>query len=235
MCTCARAGVSTPRHTTPHHPTPPQRHNTYTKTHQNNDTHGIDTYIAYTLYTRKVLVQARRIWSRFDVSLILMGVIVLTLTVLCLVTSTSQGPNLLSKHGPISLIVGLFASLASVVRPLQSLLSASEDSVMTMSHEAVFLFLTGSLTMLLIRGVISGVSRIDTTAVVARTRWSWSWNWGLGLVLALMYVSAPGSDSFTIWEDHLTVYLLQTFGFYNLALALSVKESESRWKIVQLS
>lgn len=195
----------------------------------------IDTYIAYTLYTKKVLVQARRIWSRFDVSLIIMGIVVLTLTVLCLIATISQGPGLLYTHGPISLGTGLVSSLGSVVlRPVQTVLSVSEDSVMMAHHEALFMFLVGGLGMLLIRAVISGFSSLASFDVTS-VRKVWSNNVCLGLLLSLMYIAAPGSDSFTIWEDHLTVYLLQTFGVYNLIMAVSVKESEARWEIVRNS
>ncbi|KAJ3288525.1 mannose-ethanolamine phosphotransferase gpi13, partial [Borealophlyctis nickersoniae] len=189
----------------------------------------LDVYLRYVTFTRRALIAARRIWARFDVPLIVMGSIVLSLAVLSLAVYRMVN---WSRNLPVSRfallaggLVGIGASTTGTVRRAVRAVDRTGDSAMTVVHEAVFSILVGMVLAYLLSAVVQLFISRRTT--VSTAKWV-SPSTLLGLLLFVLNIIIPASDSFTVNEDSITVYLLQAFGLFNFTRALGLRNQKAR-------
>ncbi|KAI8807222.1 hypothetical protein BJ742DRAFT_813840 [Cladochytrium replicatum] len=190
---------------------------------------------AYIYFTRTTLAKARRVWAQFDLVLMGAGVVVLALSLVlsvALVTSSTwarieEVPVLsflqFAGFGATLGITGLFGS---IVRSL----CRSIDSAFTRVHEALFFCAVGFAISFLVwvvrvSPITSHSKSLEFLKSFLRGQWEVTniqnaWNWGTGILLLVLHATSPASDSYTIWEERTTVFILQTFGFLNLIRGL---------------
>jgi phosphatidylinositol glycan class O len=200
---------------------------------ENYEDNLMNLYLDYIIYSRKALTSARKIWARFDVPLIIMGILILILAGIIFTSSFALNLSLakvLNEQRRKILLSGFVCSFAGGSQSFRQFMSSSlqEDAAQSWYHQASFLGVLGSLFAIffyLIRD--SG------------TRWKFNLPSQspnsisiLSSVLCLMYIITPASDSFTVYEDSSTLYLLQTFGLFNILYSLSLKQVLNRDKII---
>lgn len=197
--------------------------------------HLIRSYILYTIYTRKALTSARKIWARFDVTLIMMGVTILISASVIFVASfffNLSLENFLKEYSTKIGISGLLFSLAGCSSYYNRVMSSyiEEDAAQTWYHQASFLGTIGSL--------------LSICFYLYKTKNRWSFHLTsqtskmmsiLSSILCIMYLISPASDSYTVYEDSSTLYLSQLFAVFNILYSFSLKQSSSRDKIISHS
>ncbi|KAI8614288.1 alkaline-phosphatase-like protein, partial [Chytriomyces sp. MP71] len=158
-------------------------------------------YIQYMKFTRMSLMSARRVWARFDVPLIILGVGTFAVTIAfgCFVTwrwwITAGGFSVLSMAAFVGL--GL----------LGAALAPSTDVV---------------------KRVMGGTHRYAVKMKHSSYRWINLTQWILAISLLASWVGVPASDSFTIYEESVTLHLLQTFGVFIIFIAFNAKRTDAR-------
>ncbi|KAJ3214331.1 mannose-ethanolamine phosphotransferase gpi13 [Dinochytrium kinnereticum] len=223
-----------------------------------------DTYFKYVVFMRKALVAARRIWARFDVPLIVMGVSVLALSVLCAIVFALLDwlsvKDLLSLRGGflnefrvshVAFLGGLVGGAAvgvftgTVKWVIGALASSGEDSVLSKQHEVAF---GGAMTAMLAYLVASFVEFALACRVWKRDLPihrpvpaitlaipGTAANMFIAVLLLVLHMVIPASNSFTIHEESVTAYLLQFFGLFTLSSSLSARNNEARGSLLMHS
>jgi phosphatidylinositol glycan class O len=193
----------------------------------------IQSFLDYTIYSRKALTSARKIWARFDVTLILMGVFILVSTTIIFASSFAFNlsiADILRQEYSKIFISGVLFSLIGWSKYFKQLISAyvEEDAAQSWYHHAAFLGTLGALLNIWLL-VYSSASK----------RWGFKWISQspnmlsvLSSVIGLMYIVSPASDSFTVYEDSSTLYLLQSFALFNILYSFSIKNVIYRNKII---
>ena len=192
----------------------------------------IDVVAAYTVYTRLALVSARKIWARFDVVLILEGVILLISTLIVLILFVISDANIsgVGSLGFIGLVTAVGSGLGGSGWGIEWSTLGGEDSALQPHHQSLFLGVLGLLISVLLCVFSSVFNRVR--------KWPWKGvdrNVVLGCILLAMYVGSAGSDSFTVYEDGLSLHLLQTLGLVHLFWSLSFKSAQQRDGMIQKS
>lgn len=206
------------------------------KSSENYEDNLISSYLEYTIYSRKALTSARKIWARFDVTLIIMGIFILISTAIIFATSFFLNLSLslfLKEYGTKIVVSGFVFSLAGDSKYFRQFMSSyvEEDAAQTWYHQASFLGTIGALLSICIYLIYN-----------TRNRWSFKLTSQtpnmlsiLSSVLCFMYLISPASDSFTVYEDSSTLYLLQTFTLFNILCSFSLKQASNRDKIISHS
>ncbi|ORY43061.1 hypothetical protein BCR33DRAFT_851285 [Rhizoclosmatium globosum] len=190
-------------------------------------------YIEYMKFMRKSLMSARRVWARFDVPLIIVGIVTFLTTILfsCFVAFIWwRNDGEISSASMISFLLGgisggSLASLTTLVKDFVALLPSDEvDSVLTPTHEILFLASISAMGAFVVTSLLE-IFRKKKIPSFSVTKNSTYWSqWFVGLLLLVLWVGVPASDSFTIYEESVTVHLLQFFGIYMIILALNAKK-----------
>ncbi|KAJ3399859.1 mannose-ethanolamine phosphotransferase gpi13 [Chytriomyces hyalinus] len=197
-------------------------------------------YIQYMKFMRQSLKAARRVWARFDVPLILLGIfsflgsIVLSGWAIYVWWTNGGNYSMLSVVAlGISGLVGVvIAPMTGIVDNFIKILpSDTVASVLTPTHERIFLgsvFAVLGFILASLPNVLSSNASPIRKAFNART----GPQWVLTILLLAAWVGVPASDSFTIYEESVTLHLLQTFGLCTFIASLSVSENERRSKLL---
>ncbi|KAI9006224.1 hypothetical protein BC832DRAFT_523193, partial [Gaertneriomyces semiglobifer] len=187
-----------------------------------------DVFLKYVRFTRGALTAARRIWSRFDVGLIMMGSVVLVLSWGCVVAY-----SIASVSPPVWVplmggFLGLGMSAGGLVTRMFDVYSEEQEMDtqrqvkehlfgFTVGSMAVYLLSTGFYTILNRTRGLHRTSRLVNIPLVAV----------IPVLLVVLHTVLPASDSFTIYEDNITAYLLQTLGCVSLILAFTVARDDA--------
>ncbi|KAJ3117974.1 mannose-ethanolamine phosphotransferase gpi13 [Phlyctochytrium bullatum] len=221
-----------------------------------------DAYFNYVLFTRQALVAARRIWARFDIPLIVMGIIILVLSVVSSIAFALSDWSIMSfslaNSSTQSFAFGLRpsfygflagfaggASLGYFTNVAKAFISAlpidSEDSVLNKLHEVLFsAALTAQVCYLVIafyetrRFVRKSTKPLEQSPTAAFTLGVFA-NLFLGILLLILYAVVPASNSFTIHDESVTAYLLQGFGAFTLSASFSAENDEARGSLIMHS
>ncbi|KAH6599695.1 hypothetical protein BASA50_002831 [Batrachochytrium salamandrivorans] len=197
----------------------------------------IACYVAYTHYTRSTLIIARKIWSRFESVLMVMGVMLIllgiTVTIGLVVRCVGYGslslaavyirPAHLAGSFAVSGLVGFAGLIGIATHPNEDPLTL----ILHSGHEVLFFGVLGLIAALAsqiysLPCIVDSISpSIDITpsklnryrSVISVTN-QW-WPATIGLTLFVMYISCVGSDSFTIFEDHVLLHFLQLYSVVN--------------------
>ncbi|KAI9094717.1 hypothetical protein DFS34DRAFT_628782 [Phlyctochytrium arcticum] len=196
-----------------------------------------ELYLQYTRFTRRALVAARKIWARFDVPIIVLGAIISTLAFLSTLLF-----RLFQWNGETSIpwigsllggVVGTLLSVTDVLHPVLAYFETSGESTLSKHHEILFAtaggFMLAYILSTLPKMLVSGEVNVSRLAQRPSAQLL------LALTLFVLHIAIPGSDSFTIHEDSITVYLLQAFGFMNLLWAVAVDRDAARDKLIGLA
>ena len=152
-------------------------------------------------YQREVLRVCRSLWARFDVSSMVIGIAILvSSTIILLVSSRSSG--IWDDSPRLSLnniyFLGLLGACTSILRSPQEPVDFINGALLGYSAGSIL-----GLTLWLIRA-----STRPFRTLPSMTFWGW-----LSLVMTLAPAAGFASNSYTIWEDEILLYLLSSFGF----------------------
>ncbi|KAJ3073194.1 mannose-ethanolamine phosphotransferase gpi13 [Podochytrium sp. JEL0797] len=203
-----------------------------------------EMYIEYMKFMRKSLMSARRVWARFDVPIIIVGVATFLVAVLfgCFVVFVWwRNEGGISTASIVSFFGGgaagaMVAAWTTAVKAFVRLLPSDEvDSVLTPTHEIIFLASIFAMAGFVLASVAEMVIKPKKPTAAAslspNTNLSLM-NGFLGLLLLILWIGVPASDSFTIYEESVTIHLLQAFGFYMTLVALNARSSKTRNKML---
>ncbi|KAJ3309011.1 mannose-ethanolamine phosphotransferase gpi13 [Boothiomyces sp. JEL0838] len=171
----------------------------------------ISTIIAYTHFLRQTLLVARNIWSRFEPTLMIMGILVLILSFLVSLAMYFKKVDLKKP-----LIIGAFSSLVGLFSPIRSIYYPGLDAdALTIKpvHEMLF-FATFSFCIAIFFNMKS--IQFDLLSKYSL----------LGMVIVLLYVSCVGSDSFTIFEDFAILHFIQFIHVAMLYMSFNLKSQK---------
>ncbi|TPX66621.1 hypothetical protein SpCBS45565_g04325 [Spizellomyces sp. 'palustris'] len=194
-----------------------------------------DVYRQYVTFTRRTLVAARKIWARFDVPLIVLGSVAVTLAFVSVVVyaRVHWASDVTPMYSVIGLgaISGILLVATGGVRKWLVNLEDTGDSALNPYHETAFAISAGVLVTYLLSTLVQCCYRMTKRGVLAII----STNTLLGLFLLALHTLVAASDSFTIHEDAVTVYLLQAFGFINLLWSFGLDSDTARDSLVKYS
>ncbi|TPX39449.1 hypothetical protein SeMB42_g04213 [Synchytrium endobioticum] len=173
-------------------------------------------YQKYLRYTSSILFAAKQIWARFDIPMIVMGLALLGMTVMCTALYAWVGAG--HEDSVPFMWMGIGSVLGcgiGVSRVVKHAIGTQGDSAMTIYHQIIFMASIGCLLPLLV-WVLRRLSRQSLHL---------QWPSIAGLALSSLYVVSLGSDSYTVWEDSVTLYLTQTGWLLSLAAALTIRHN----------
>ncbi|KAL2913648.1 mannose-ethanolamine phosphotransferase gpi13 [Polyrhizophydium stewartii] len=196
----------------------------------------VDVYLQYMRYTRTTLVMARKIWARFDTVLIVMGCTVIVLGIgaavgVWLAATRADGP--LPSLGMLaaSFAGGSLVGLPGVVRRVAYPDEDPVTLIMKTHHEMVFFGAVAVLVAMVV-SVVRAARRTTTKKTEAAPACI-AWSGTTGVVLFALYVCCAGSDSFTIYEDHVVHHFVQAYAVVTaLRAMMQVADTRLRRGIV---
>ncbi|KAJ3016553.1 mannose-ethanolamine phosphotransferase gpi13, partial [Thoreauomyces humboldtii] len=191
-------------------------------------------YLEYMKYNRRTLVAARKMWARFDNTLIVLGGLVLLLTFASMLTYIAVHVGVLAPSPPywimaVGTLVGSGLARAGVLARLLAIVEDTGDSALGPVHELVFGSAFGLTVSYLLAMWVENTSQARIVALPTPKV-------AFVLVLYLIHTVVPASDNLTLGEDNLTTWLLYAFGMVNFVGSyLMVKGNETRDRLVTLS
>jgi phosphatidylinositol glycan class O len=181
----------------------------------------ISAYLEFAKYLRQSLVIARGIWSVFDFVLITLGSIVLILSAICIIlysVKALRSPPFMTllKSGLFGMFVGSF----QLIRNLAYTDQAAETIALTRMIESLFFGI-----VLLLARLLVWQSSYPLHKPNLKTE-------HMSILMLILYFSCVGSDSYTIFEDHVVLYLMQTI--HAIMFWCISKEKNNRRSMIRL-
>jgi phosphatidylinositol glycan class O len=165
---------------------------------------SVESYLECSKYLRQVLFTARHIWTRFEPTLMIMGIIILLLASilgLCILYYDV-------RFQFFGLGLGLIGMWKPIVRSVYD--DVEEALTVSLFHEVLFFSTLGVLllTLLKIRYRISIPFKSLSETV--------------SVIMFIMYLGSMGSDSFLIFEDAVLLHFLQLLNVLDMQVVLAV-------------
>ncbi|KAI9683825.1 MAG: mannose-ethanolamine phosphotransferase gpi13 [Trizodia sp. TS-e1964] len=179
-----------------------------------------EIYAAFSKYQMETLDMCRGLWARFDVPSMIQGIAILAVGLIVLIIYANPLEGDLTDFStlrPIQILGGsvvggvLCANLSTLYPDIISFLDASLLGATAGS------LLVSIWTPLALRYLRKLFSPLPCTA----------WGW-LSLVSTLLPCIGFASNSFTIWEDEILLFLLATFALFALIASLRLPSRTSR-------
>ena len=104
-----------------------------------------------------------------------------------------------------------------------------EDNAQNWYHYPIFLGLIGLIVSTIYYLVLAIRKSKQNLMVYFK---SMNWQNILATISLLGYISTPASDSFTIYEDHSTLFLLQLFSLANILYSVSLPIPKVRYQLI---
>ncbi|KAI1398449.1 hypothetical protein F4819DRAFT_468496 [Hypoxylon fuscum] len=196
-------------------------------------------YKAYTAYQEETLSICKYLWARFDAPKMILGIVVMALSVIALLLyvtrdededfavlddaeldfaenslelqGSNAGPEVASyKNLSKSLVTSGLLSSATIGGLSLAYIKAtgSEEWILAAAATAIGSMVAVVIALLHHRG-------IQILNIVPNTFWGW-----LSVVFTLSQSIGFASNSYTIWEDSISLFFLSTFGFASAITAL---------------
>ncbi|KAI1393926.1 uncharacterized protein F4822DRAFT_30140 [Hypoxylon trugodes] len=196
-------------------------------------------YDSYTAYQEETLRICKDLWARFDIPKMILGIIIMALGVVILLFYVSRDEDedfavlddaeldfaeksLELQNSTAEPEVGSYKNLTrsltkagflsgGLIGPLSAAFvkfSGSEDWLLAAAATAIVSLLAVAGTLLKVRGRI-------ILNLLPNTFWGW-----LSVVFTLSQSIGFASNSYTIWEDSISLFFLSTFGIANAVAAL---------------
>lgn len=185
---------------------------------------------AYRDFTYSTLKHTRAIWARFDSILMGLGLLVLTgsLVVLVHLYRLSRLPGSLWRAGPVR------QALARGVTGLLSggLLATTFVAAATIAGYQLP-YVSGSNVIIATASFTGEAACLSTFSwkALGSNRSSWSLSAWMSTIILLLHFLSFASNSFTMWEDAVVLYLIQLAPILLLLRSLQAPESRLRRRI----
>ncbi|KAG9305901.1 hypothetical protein G9A89_016553 [Geosiphon pyriformis] len=169
-----------------------------------------DTIKLYMIFLRTILATCRRIWAQFDFPLMFAGIFILTLSCLCIILHilrSSSSLIILSREVFSHVLTGsafgvLFARLGILNILLYPLFQNSISSLDLVIFGAASGSITGFFIHYVQRGLFFSVKAFHLITLETL----------LAIFFQILHVLSFASNSYTVYEDRITVGFLQTYG-----------------------
>ncbi|KAI1448465.1 GPI ethanolamine phosphate transferase [Annulohypoxylon stygium] len=197
-----------------------------------------EVYDAYTAYQEVTLGLCKDLWARFDITRIALGLVVMAFGVITLLLYVSrdededfavlddadldfaekslelQGSKELEVASYKSLSRSLFKAglsgggLIGVLSFALVKLTGSDEWLLAIAATAI-----GSI--IAVSGILLKIRGIHILNLLPNTSWGW-----LSVIFTLSQSIGFASNSYTIWEDSISLFFLSTFGLFSTISAL---------------
>lgn len=187
------------------------------------------TYEAFASYQVETLRLCKDLWARFDVARMVTGIGIMAIGVLVVLVYASrsrQAPreSALGLHRRIVLraLAGLGVGAAGGLGLYGASLTGSLPSV-----NIHYVAATAAVGSLLGASTSLGSAGKTLGNLLPRSIWAW-----LSAVFTLSQSIGFAANSFTIWEDSISLFFLGTFGLVAAAAAFRIKDGKARSRAV---
>ena len=173
-------------------------------------------YNLYRKYQRETLSVCRKLWTKFNVPNMIEGIAILSaaITLLAFYARGLQGDRTYIT-GPLLLYAFLGIGIGGITG---SLLSVSGLISLPMIELSVLMATAGSILgggLVIFRGRVS--------SPFPNSLWGW-----LAVIITVSQSIGFASNSYTIWEDEITLFFLTTFGVISGASSMRQKTTSDR-------
>lgn len=175
-----------------------------------------DAYSMFAAYQAENLRVCRSLWARFDLSSMTTGIIVLLSSFVLLIVYARGIEGDRTDLTPLLLLRGIIGLAAGTG------IGLALSSVLPLPYVHTLVFSTAISGIV---GVASGLASAWRRLLLPFP--STFWGWCCTISAALLCVGFA-SNSFTIWEDEILLYLLCTFGVLMLASSLRRSDPQDR-------
>ncbi|CAG8476866.1 834_t:CDS:10 [Ambispora leptoticha] len=172
-----------------------------------------NSYLNYMIFMRALLSTCRRIWAQFDYPLMISGISVLILSCVCIFICVLRSDSTFEKENTkvVSRVLtgGALGIIFSRLEILHVLLhSLTKDSIFARLDFVIFGATVGSIIGFFVhhvRGDLFFEFRNKFSLVI-------SFDEFLALLFQTLHVLSFASNSYTVHEDSIVLFILQTFG-----------------------
>lgn len=185
-----------------------------------------DIYDAFTSYQEENLRVCKDLWASFDATKMITGLVTMALSVITLLLHISRmGSRPTTDHSPNPNIVlhkrvVLYASSGMTLGTAAgAALYASQPSSMDPLYVAAASAI-GSIAGAMLCLVSSGKVLLD---LAPSSIWGW-----LSVVFTVSQSAGFAANSFTIWEDSISLFFLSTFGLVAAAMSFRLQDPVAR-------
>ncbi|PKS10007.1 hypothetical protein jhhlp_004632 [Lomentospora prolificans] len=182
------------------------------------------TYEAFISYQTQTLRLCKDLWARFDVPRMITGIATMAtgvVAVLLYASRSKQNPSETTLDLHKRIVLRAFAGLAGGATAGLGLYAASFAGLPTIG--IYYVAAAAALGSLL--GVFTSLVSMGRTPknLVPTSIWTW-----LSAVFTVSQSIGFAANSFTIWEDSISLFFLGTFGLVSVAAAFHIKDKETR-------
>ncbi|RIA81289.1 hypothetical protein C1645_700940 [Glomus cerebriforme] len=193
--------------------------------------------VQYISFLRITLSICRRIWAQFDLALMISGICILIAScvsmLLHIFAGTSDTININNQMSVMYALIGgiistIFAGLGFVGFLLEPFFSDSNFSTLD------FIILSASLGSIVGHFIWFIKNSFSFTSFGLNKRY-FTFDSFLAILFLIIHALLFASNSYTIFEDRISVGLLQTFGVYIFIKAFSIRHKRLRIKLLMFT
>ncbi|CAG8638693.1 5373_t:CDS:2, partial [Acaulospora colombiana] len=196
----------------------------------------VNSIVLYMSFLRNTLFICRRIWAQFDVALMISGISVLIASCFCVVlhlVRNTKEQTFFTNYAAVrhALVGGSFGAVLARMGSANFMISPLlRDSNFSTLDFIIIGASFGSIIGYLIEFVRSGAfPKIPKNFPLV------SFDTLLSLLFLILHSLLFASNSFTVFEDRITLVLIQTFGAYTFFRAFRIKNRQLFLRTIFLS
>ncbi|KAI4160994.1 MAG: hypothetical protein LQ342_005279 [Letrouitia transgressa] len=178
-------------------------------------------YATFSDYQRETLQICRSLWARFDVVSMIYGITLQTGSLLVIVVYARASTPYRAEDVPVLLRHILITTPFCVILALGLGMTFSRIGMLNLS---LLGFAAGGLL-----GFVSALRKLPYGYSISMPRSCWGW---ISIVFTLLQAIGFASNSYTIWEDEILMFLLSTFAC--LAISATIRQSSSTDRVLGL-
>ena len=164
-------------------------------------------------YQLEVLRICRTLWARFDVSSMITGIGILASAIMIVAVFARSSLDGTEVARILLRRIGIFASLGST---LGLVLASTQPGLKYLDSVLLGYAAGGTLGPI---SLFMGFLQTSILSIIPQTIWG-----SLAVLITILPAAGFASNSYTIWEDEILLFLLSTFGL--LAFVTSLRQSD---------
>ncbi|RIB01364.1 hypothetical protein C2G38_1993048 [Gigaspora rosea] len=189
-----------------------------------------DLIVLYLSFLKNTLFICRRLWAQFDLPLIISGISILILSCLCIgLHITRNKKNSITFDNQITVIYALVGGSFGAVFSLGFIKFIGPLTIgfsFSTFDFTIFGASFGSMIAFIIHYIIS-----NSFPILPKKFPFISFDTFMSIFFLIIHSCLFASNSFTVFEDRITVFLLQTFGLFTFFEAFKIKNKELQLKL----
>ncbi|CAG8576281.1 2431_t:CDS:1, partial [Dentiscutata heterogama] len=186
-----------------------------------------DLIVLYMSFLKNTLFICRRLWAQFDLHLIITGISILFSSCVCIGLHITRNTKSFDNQKTVmyAFIGGSFGAIFSLgfIKFIDPLIIGSSFSTFDFT---IFGASFGSMIAFIIHYI-----RFDSLPILQKNFPFISFDAFMSIFFLIINSFLFASNSFTVYEDRITVFLLQTFGLFTLFKSFKIKTKGLRLKL----